>query len=95
MVRTNGAVLSVPWILSSDPKPCHDDLALDNGTVRPICQNFALDDAIEFHAFALLEANMRLVNGIPLGCQLPLTLPPTIGSKPRDLPRQPWVLSLN
>jgi hypothetical protein len=31
--KAYGTVLPVPWILPSDPKSCHDDLALDNGTI--------------------------------------------------------------
>jgi hypothetical protein len=56
-VKVHGAwcALSVPWILPSDPKPCHDDLTLDNGMVRVFRQRFTLDDVIEFHAFAPLE----------------------------------------
>jgi hypothetical protein len=38
--------------------------------VRVFGQNFPLEDAIEFHAFAPLEASMRVTNGIPLGCSL-------------------------
>jgi hypothetical protein len=33
-------------------------------------QKFALEDAIEFHAFAPLEASMRVTNGNPLGWPL-------------------------
>jgi hypothetical protein len=36
-------------------------------------QKFTLEDAIEFHAFAPLEASRRVTNAIPLGC--PLFLP--------------------
>jgi hypothetical protein len=44
----------------------------------PLCgarfrQKFTLEDAIEFHAFAPLEASRRVTNAIPLGC--PLFLP--------------------
>jgi hypothetical protein len=41
--------------------------------VRAFRQELSLEDAIEFHAFAWLEASMRVTNGIPLGC--PLLLP--------------------
>jgi hypothetical protein len=33
-------------------------------------QKFTLEDAIGSHAFAPLEAYMRVTNGIPLGCSL-------------------------
>jgi hypothetical protein len=33
-------------------------------------QKFALEDAIEFHAFAPLEASRRVTDGIPLGSSL-------------------------
>jgi hypothetical protein len=39
------------------------------GTVRFFQQKFALEDAIGSLAFSL-EANMRVTNGIPLGCSL-------------------------
>jgi hypothetical protein len=42
------------------------------GTVRVFRQKFTLEDAIGSHACSL-EANMRVTNGIPLGC--PLLLP--------------------
>jgi hypothetical protein len=42
------------------------------GTVRGFRQKFTLDDAIGSHACSL-EANMRVPNGIPMGC--PLLLP--------------------
>jgi hypothetical protein len=32
--------------------------------------NATIEDAIEFHTFASLEASMRATNGIPLGCSL-------------------------
>jgi hypothetical protein len=35
--------------------------------VRVFRQKFTLDDAIGSHACSL-EANMRVINGIPLGC---------------------------
>jgi hypothetical protein len=44
----------------------------EGGTVRVFRQKFALEDAIGSHA-CLLEANMRVIDGIPLGC--PLLLP--------------------
>jgi hypothetical protein len=44
----------------------------DVGTVRVFKQIFALEVAIRSHACSL-EANMRVTNSIPLGCQLPLT----------------------
>jgi hypothetical protein len=40
------------------------------GTVLFFRQKFTLEDAIEFHAFAPLEASRRVTNGIPLGCSL-------------------------
>jgi hypothetical protein len=44
-------------------------------SVRAFRQKFALEDAIELHAFALLEALLcGLTNGIPLGWPLPLTV---------------------
>jgi hypothetical protein len=43
------------------------------GTVRVFQQKFTFEDAIELHAFAPLEANMRVTNGILLG--IPLLLP--------------------
>jgi hypothetical protein len=39
-----------------------------HGTVRVFRLKFTLEDAIEFHAFAPLEASRRVTNGIPLGC---------------------------
>jgi hypothetical protein len=42
--------------------------AFDQGPVHVFGLKFTLKDAIEFHAFALLEASMRVINGIPLGC---------------------------
>jgi hypothetical protein len=39
-------------------------------TVRVFGQKFTLEDAIEFHAFAPLEASRRVTNDIPLGCPL-------------------------
>jgi hypothetical protein len=36
-------------------------------------QKFMLEDAIDLHAFAPLEASRRVTNGIPIGC--PLFLP--------------------
>jgi hypothetical protein len=46
------------------------------GQLRVFRQDFALEDAIEFHAFALLEAILHVcvANSIPLGWQLPLTV---------------------
>jgi hypothetical protein len=46
---------------------------LETRTVRVFGQELTLEDAIEFHAFAPLEANMRVANGIRLGW--PLLLP--------------------
>jgi hypothetical protein len=43
------------------------------GTVRDFRHEFALDDAVESHTCSL-QANMRVTNSIPLGCQLPLTV---------------------
>jgi hypothetical protein len=45
---------------------------VDDGTVRVFRQKFTPEDAIGPHACSL-EANMRVTNGIPLGC--PLLLP--------------------
>jgi hypothetical protein len=42
--------------------------------VRIFRHNLAHEEAIGSHAFALLEATMRVTNGIPLPCQLPLTV---------------------
>jgi hypothetical protein len=42
--------------------------------VRVFRQKFSLEDAIEFHTFAPLEASMRLTNDIPLGFPRPLTV---------------------
>jgi hypothetical protein len=42
--------------------------------VRVFDQNLHSRSAIEFHAVAPLEANMRVTDNIPLGCQLPLTV---------------------
>jgi hypothetical protein len=36
-------------------------------TVRVFRQEFTLEDAIEFHAFAPLQASSRVTNDIPLG----------------------------
>jgi hypothetical protein len=41
--------------------------------VRVFQQKSTLEDAIEFHAFAPLQASLRVTNAIPLGC--PLFLP--------------------
>jgi hypothetical protein len=41
--------------------------AVIGGTVRVFRQKFILEDAIGSHACSL-EANMRVTNGIPLGC---------------------------
>jgi hypothetical protein len=41
------------------------------GTVRVFRQKFTLEDAIGSHAYSL-EANIRVINGIPLGCSLVL-----------------------
>jgi hypothetical protein len=40
------------------------------GPVRVFRQKFTLEDTIGSHAFAPLEANMRVTNGIPLGSSL-------------------------
>jgi hypothetical protein len=42
----------------------------DKCTVRIFRQKSTLEDAIEFHALAPLEASMRVTNDIPLGCSL-------------------------
>jgi hypothetical protein len=44
-------------------------------TVRVFRQKFTLEDAIGSHACSL-EANMRVTNGIPLGCSLLLPVAP-------------------
>jgi hypothetical protein len=44
------------------------------GTVRVSQQKFAIEDAIEMHDFASLEAAMRVPNDIPLRCPLHLLL---------------------
>jgi hypothetical protein len=43
--------------------------------VRVFRQKFTLEDAIGSHACSL-EANMRVTNGIPLGCSLLLPVAP-------------------
>jgi hypothetical protein len=43
--------------------------------------NFALEDAVEFHAFAPLEASMRVNNGIPREFSLSYRLAMYIASK--------------
>jgi hypothetical protein len=51
-----------------------------NGTVRVFEHDFTLEDAIGYHACSL-EANMYVINGIPLGSPLLLPLSPQIASK--------------
>jgi hypothetical protein len=48
------------------------DMCLHFGTVHVFRQKFTLEDAIEFHAFAPLEAlaSVCVTSGIPLGSQL-------------------------
>jgi len=55
-----------PWGLTESNASC------SCCTVRVFLQKFTLEDAIGSHA-CLLQANMRVTNGIPLGC--PLLLP--------------------
>ena len=57
------------------------------GTVRVFRQKFTLEDAIEFHAFAPLEASMRVTNGIPLGCSFLLPVGTiNFGTQTRKVP---------
>ena len=49
-------------------------MQLQVGTVRVFRRDFALEDAIGSHA-CLLEANVHVTNGIPLGSLLLLSLP--------------------
>ena len=60
-------------VLTLDSAVLGLDLVAQTGTVRIFRQYFALEDAIGSHS-CLLEANMRVTNSIPLGCQLPLTV---------------------
>jgi hypothetical protein len=46
------------------------ELGADKGTVLVFRQKFTLEDAIEFHAFAPLEASKRVTNSIHLGRSL-------------------------
>jgi hypothetical protein len=52
---------------------CDSIVAFHKGTVRVFRQKFTLEDAIEFHAFAPLEALPCVTNDIPLGCSPFLT----------------------
>jgi hypothetical protein len=66
----NSLSLVVPYTV-----PDYDDIEVigsgNQRTVRVFRQNLAPEDAIGSHACSL-EANMRVSNGIPLGCTLPL-----------------------
>jgi hypothetical protein len=53
------------------PNQAMENVSRGAGTVRGFRQKFTLEDAIEFQAFAPLEARARRVtNVMPLGCSL-------------------------
>jgi hypothetical protein len=58
---------------SADGREAAVDPFAPSRTVRVFRQKFTLEDAIGSHACSL-EANIRVTNSIPLGCQLPLTV---------------------
>jgi hypothetical protein len=47
-----------------------ESLGCDCCTVRVVRQEFTLEDAVEFHAFAPLQTSMHVAHVIPLGCPL-------------------------